>query len=53
MDWSKGLELPDQFFEAAPDISLEQLDYSAYIDAAASRPVAPVLYPGLLHGDGG
>ncbi len=52
-NWTRGLELPDRFFEAPPEISLEQLDYSAYFDAAASRPVAPVLYPDLLYGDGG
>jgi hypothetical protein len=52
-DWMRGLELPDRFFEAPAEIQLERLDYSAYIDAAASRPVAPVLYPDLLHGDGG
>jgi len=51
--WMRGLELPDGFFEAPADVQLERLDYSAYIDAAASRPVAPVLYPDLLHGDGG
>ncbi len=51
--WMRGLELPDGFFEAPADVQLERLDYSAYIDSAASRPVAPVLYPDLLHGDGG
>jgi hypothetical protein len=52
-DWKRGLELRDEFFEAPSEIILEQLDYAAYIEAAASRPVAPVLYPALLHGDGG
>jgi hypothetical protein len=49
-DWMMGLEVPDSFFEAPPDVKLEKLDYSAYIDASAVRRVGPVLYPELLHG---
>lgn len=48
--WSKGLPIPDSFFEAPANVKLERLDYAAFLDAAAAGPVGPVLYPDLLHG---
>jgi outer membrane lipoprotein-sorting protein len=49
-DWTKGLKIPDSFFEAPSNVTLETLDYPAYMEASAVRRVGPVLYPELLHG---
>ena len=49
-NWVKGLRIPDAFFEVPSNVTLEKLDYSAFIEASAVRRVGPVLYPELLHG---
>ena len=51
-DWTRGLSIPDSFFEVAANIQLEELDYQSYVEAATTRPIGPVLYPDLLHAMG-
>lgn len=48
-DWTRGLAIPDAFFEAAANVQLEELDYPSYVEAASTRPIGPILYPDLLH----
>ncbi len=51
--WTRGLEIPDSFFEAPANVTLESLDYSSFLEAATVRAIGPVLYPELLHGTPG
>jgi len=52
LNWSRGLEIPDRFFEPDPRIELRTLTYAEYLEAAGEGPVGPVpvLYGSLLHG---
>lgn len=52
LDWSRELELPDDFFEPDPRVRLERLEYDEYVKRTAAGPVgpAPALYGELLHG---
>jgi hypothetical protein len=49
-DWTRGLEIPDAFFEAPANVQLEEFDYQTFIKASAERSIGPILYPDLLHG---
>jgi len=52
INWSRGLEIPDRFFEPDPRMELRKLTYAEYLEAAGEGPVGPVpvLYGSLLHG---
>lgn len=52
LNWSRGLEIPERFFEPDPRMDLRKLTYAEYLEAAGDGPVGPVpvLYGSLLHG---
>jgi hypothetical protein len=52
LDWTRGLPVPDRFFEPDPSWKLEHLDYEDYRKRSKQQPVgpAPPFYGALLHG---
>jgi hypothetical protein len=51
--WNGSLDIPDAFFEPAPDIAFERMEFEEYVrrsaESGSAGPV-PVLYASLLHG---
>ncbi len=52
INWSRGFDVPDAFFEPDPRVTLERLSYQDYVNRARTRApsAVPVLYGDLLHG---
>jgi len=52
INWSRGFEVPDTFFEPDPRVTLERLSYQDYVNRARERApsAVPVMYGDLLHG---
>ena len=52
INWARGLEIPDSFFEPDPRVKLERMTWQDYLDRVAKGPVGPVpiLYGDLLLG---
>ena len=55
LDWTRGLRIPDSFFQPDPSWKLEHLDYEDYRKRSKQAPVgpAPPFYGALLHGSPG
>jgi hypothetical protein len=49
-DWARGLAIPDAFFDVPANVKIENYDYAAFIEASSKGPIAPILYPDMLHG---
>jgi outer membrane lipoprotein-sorting protein len=52
INWNRGFEVPDAFFEPDPRFTLDRVSYQEYVNRAREgKPsVVPVLYGDLLHG---
>ncbi|HME73324.1 MAG TPA: hypothetical protein VKM54_26165 [Myxococcota bacterium] len=52
INWSRGFDVPDAFFEPDPRVTLERISYEEYLNRARERlpSAVPVLYGDLLHG---
>ncbi len=52
LGWSPGVPLPEWFFEPLPDVTLETLTYTEYVERSKKEAVgpAPPFYAELLHG---
>jgi hypothetical protein len=52
INWSRGFDLPDAFFEPDPRITLEHVSYQDYVNRSRDRlpSAVPVIYGDLLHG---
>jgi outer membrane lipoprotein-sorting protein len=52
INWSRGFEVPDAFFEPDPRFTLDRISYQEYVNRARERrpSAVPVLYGDLLHG---
>jgi hypothetical protein len=52
LDWSPGLEIPDEFFEPDSGVAIERLSYEDYVSRASTEQIgpAPPLFRDLLHG---
>jgi hypothetical protein len=52
INWNRGFEVPDTFFEPDPRVTLEHLSYQDYVNRARERTpsAVPVMYGDLLHG---
>jgi len=53
LNWRRGLEMPDAFFEPEDGVTLQRMDLETYVSRTLEKgPVGPVpvLYADLLHG---
>jgi len=52
LNWQRGMELPDAFFEPDPRVHLERMGWQEYLERLGKGPVGPVpiLYTDLLLG---
>jgi len=52
LSWASQMQLPDEFFEPGPGVTLEEYGYDQYLEAVRKGPVgpAPPLHSYLLHG---
>lgn len=52
VNWQRGLEIPDAFFEPDPRVRLERMTWQEYVERLGKGPVGPVpiLYGDLLLG---
>lgn len=53
LDWTRGLALPDRFFEPGAERELERIGYQEYLERSAQGETlgpAPPLFAPLLHG---
>jgi hypothetical protein len=52
INWSRGFEVPEAFFEPDPRLNLERISYQEYLNRSKDRlpSAVPVLYGDLLHG---
>jgi outer membrane lipoprotein-sorting protein len=52
INWSRGFEVPDAFFEPDPRLTLDRVSYQEYVNRSRERlpSAVPVLYGDLLHG---
>jgi outer membrane lipoprotein-sorting protein len=52
INWNRGFEVPDAFFEPDPRLTLDRVSYQEYLNRSKERlpSAVPVLYGDLLHG---
>jgi len=52
LDWARGIELPDSFFQPPADFTIERIGYDDYVTRSKTEPVgpAPPFFASLLHG---